>query len=66
MMRGVTVGELLGDDSGRSSPMLDQAGRLAAQEVQPDDDMHGSAEYKAHMVGVLLGKAFQSVLDTEG
>ena len=66
MMRGVTVGDLLGDDFGRRSTMLDQAGRLAAQEVQPDDDMHGSAEYKAHMVGVLLGKTFQSVLDTEG
>ena len=64
MMRGVTVGDLLEENSGSRSPTLDQAGRLAAREVQPDDDMHGSAEYKEHMVGVLLGKAFQSVLNS--
>ncbi len=64
MLRGVTVGDLLGENSGARSPLLDPAGRLAAREVQPDDDMHGSAEYKEHMVRVLLGRAFQRVLNS--
>jgi carbon-monoxide dehydrogenase medium subunit len=62
LLRGATAAELLGISSGGQSPLLDRAGRLAFQEVQPTDDIHGSAEYKEHLIRVLLGKAFQSAL----
>jgi CO/xanthine dehydrogenase FAD-binding subunit len=31
-----------------------EAGRLAAGEVEPIEDLHGSAEYRRHVVAVLV------------
>jgi aerobic carbon-monoxide dehydrogenase medium subunit len=41
---------------------LAEAGRLAARASDAITDLHGSAEYKEHIVGVLLRRAFQTAL----
>ena len=61
LLQGKTVGDLVPSSSGRSS-LVDQAGDVAAQEAEPEDDFHGSAEYKEHLIRVLLGRAIKSVI----
>lgn len=39
---------------------LAQAGAIAGRESQAISDLHGSQDYKEHIVGVLLKRAFQS------
>lgn len=39
--------------------MLDTAGTLAGRAADAVTDLHGSAEYKAYLVGVLLRRAFE-------
>lgn len=41
---------------------LPEAGRLAGQAADAVTDLHGSAEYKAHLVAVLLRRAFHQAL----
>jgi carbon-monoxide dehydrogenase medium subunit len=41
---------------------LPEAGRMAARAADAITDLHGSAEYKEHLVGVLLRRAFQQAL----
>jgi carbon-monoxide dehydrogenase medium subunit len=41
---------------------LAQAGELAGRASQAISDLHGSQDYKEHIVGVLLKRAFRSVL----
>jgi aerobic carbon-monoxide dehydrogenase medium subunit len=41
---------------------LAQAGAVAGKAAQAISDLHGSQEYKEHIVGVLLKRAFQSAL----
>ena len=41
---------------------LAQAGALAGRAAQAITDLHGSQDYKEHIVGVLLKRAFQSAL----
>ncbi len=43
-----------------SPAVLRPAWRLAAEEAQPEDDFHGSADYKEHLIGVLLGRAVRA------
>ena len=38
---------------------LDTAGALAGSAADAVTDLHGSAEYKAYLVGVLLRRAFE-------
>jgi CO/xanthine dehydrogenase FAD-binding subunit len=38
---------------------LDAAGALAGSAADAITDLHGSAEYKAYLVGVLLRRAFE-------
>jgi aerobic carbon-monoxide dehydrogenase medium subunit len=47
------------DEAERSLP---QAGVLAGRAAQAISDLHGSQEYKEHIVGVLLKRAFKSAL----
>ena len=42
--------------------VLDEAGRLAAQAAEPDTDPNGSAEYKADLVRVLVGRALREAM----
>ncbi len=58
LLRGKTVGELLGTASQSGASVLDEAGRLAAQAAQPMDDLHGAADYKEHLVRVYLERVF--------
>ncbi len=41
---------------------LAQAGAVAGRESQAITDLHGSQDYKEHIVGVLLKRAFQSAV----
>ena len=41
---------------------LPRAGEVAGRAAQAISDLHGSQEYKEHIVGVLLKRAFQSAL----
>src|SRR5436309_2129869 len=45
-----------------SEAALTEAGRIAARASDAITDLHGSAEYKEHLVGVLLRRAFQAAL----
>jgi carbon-monoxide dehydrogenase medium subunit len=64
LLRGKTVAELLpGPNNSESTPMV-EAGRLAGQAADPMDDMHGSAEYKEHMIGVFLKRAFAQAVQS--
>jgi carbon-monoxide dehydrogenase medium subunit len=53
-LRGAPVG-----DAGAS---LAEAGRLAGAATDAVTDLHGSAEYKQHLVAVLLGRAFREAV----
>ena len=55
-LAGKTVSELT------SAAVLRQAGRLASQEAQPDSDFHGAADYKEHLIGVLLARAVRTAV----
>jgi carbon-monoxide dehydrogenase medium subunit len=41
---------------------ISQAGAIAGRAAQAISDLHGSQEYKEHIVGVLLKRAFQNAL----
>ena len=43
--------------------LLSEAGEVAATEVEPTDDMRGSADYKRHLVKVLVPRATRQALD---
>lgn len=47
------------DEAGQNLP---KAGEIAGRAAQAISDLHGSQEYKEHIVGVLLKRAFQSAL----
>jgi carbon-monoxide dehydrogenase medium subunit len=58
---------LKGAARAESAPLLVEAGRIAARAAEAITDLHGSAEYKEHLVGVLLRRAFQQALaDADG
>ena len=62
LLTGKTVAELLGADS----PLLGEAGQLAAEAADAMDDIHGSAEYKEHMVAVFLRRTFARAINGYG
>jgi CO/xanthine dehydrogenase FAD-binding subunit len=41
---------------------LPQAGAAAGRASQAISDLHGAQDYKEHIVGVLLKRAFQSAI----
>ena len=53
---------LEGKDRDEAQRNLAQAGALAGRASQAISDLHGSQEYKEHIVGVLLKRAFLSAL----
>jgi carbon-monoxide dehydrogenase medium subunit len=54
VLRGKSVAECVAS--------LPEAGRLAGQASDAVTDLHGSAEYKAHLVGILLRRALHQAL----
>lgn len=56
----VMTGKTVADVS--SAAVLRPAARAAAQEADPIDDFHGSAEYKEHLIGVLLARAVRTAI----
>lgn len=42
------------------------AGRLAASQVDPEPDIHATAEYRRHLVAVLTGRALRQAADAAG
>lgn len=57
---------LKGKAIGESLASLAEAGRVAAEASEAVTDLHGSAEYKEHLVGVLLRRGFQQALAALG
>jgi len=55
ILRGKSVDE--------ASRRMDEAGRLAAGASDAIGDLHGSKEYKEHIVGVLLKRAFAQAVE---
>jgi carbon-monoxide dehydrogenase medium subunit len=53
---------LKGKSVDEATQNLQQAGKVAGSASQAISDLHGSQEYKEHIVGVLLKRAFQSAL----
>ena len=49
-----------------TSAVLGEAGRIAARAAEAVTDLHGSADYKEHLVGVLLRRAFDDALAALG
>jgi carbon-monoxide dehydrogenase medium subunit len=62
LLQGLRVAELLRDGPRRGPSALDEAARLAARAARPVSDLHGSAEYKEHLIGVFLRRAFQAAV----
>jgi aerobic carbon-monoxide dehydrogenase medium subunit len=57
-------GVLTGLDARDPDPqLLAEAGRAAAAAAEPVTDSNGSADYKAHIVGVLVGRAVRAAAD---
>ena len=55
-----------GQEQGRgAAPYRRRRARSAGRAAQAISDLHGSQEYKEHIVGVLLKRAFQSALSLE-
>jgi carbon-monoxide dehydrogenase medium subunit len=54
VLRGKAVSEC--------QPALAEAGRLAGRAADAITDLHGSADYKEHLVGVLIRRAFEQAL----
>ena len=63
LLRGKTVSELRNGANGTESTPMDEAGRLVGRAADAMDDIHGSAEYKEHMVGVFLKRAFAKAVN---
>lgn len=56
--------QLKGKAVAESQAALAEAGRLAARAADAITDLHGSADYKEHLVGVLIRRAFEQALGT--
>ena len=63
LLMGKTVGELLPGLNGGESSLMNEAGRLAGRTADAMDDIHGSAEYKEHMIGVFLKRTFAKAIN---
>ena len=60
-LRGARVAALAED-----SPTVREAARLAAEDADAIDDLHGSAEYKDHLAGVFVERALREALASNG
>ncbi|PYN97695.1 MAG: molybdopterin dehydrogenase, partial [Candidatus Rokuibacteriota bacterium] len=56
--------QLKGKAMAESAASLAEAGRIAGRAADAITDLHGSAEYKEHLVGVLLRRAWEQALKT--
>lgn len=57
---------IMGQAVAGSAAALAEAGRTAGRAADAVTDLHGSAEYKAHLVGVLIRRAYQEALAVLG
>jgi CO/xanthine dehydrogenase FAD-binding subunit len=53
---------LSGKSTDEATRNLAQAGAVAGRASQAISDLHGAQDYKEHIVGVLLKRAFQAAL----
>jgi carbon-monoxide dehydrogenase medium subunit len=66
LIRGASVSDLLGDTPDQATLLVAEAGQLAAKVAEPIDDMHGSAEYKEHLVKLFLARALAEAMQAAG
>lgn len=60
--RRLRASESVLDGQVPSEELLREAGRLAAEAVEPEDDMHATASYRREMTGVLTQRAVTEAL----
>jgi carbon-monoxide dehydrogenase medium subunit len=60
VLKGARVSAL-----GEGSTAVAEAGRIAAAAADAIDDMHGSAEYKEHLVHVFLGRVLAQAIEAK-
>jgi carbon-monoxide dehydrogenase medium subunit len=51
---------------GLGDAAIEAAGRRASELVEPDSDIHASADYRRHLTGVLTGRAIKRALTKAG
>jgi aerobic carbon-monoxide dehydrogenase medium subunit len=66
LMRGAVVADVLSDVPDQPTLLVAEAGQLAAKAAEPVDDMHGSAEYKEHLVKLFLARALAEAIQAAG
>ena len=65
LLRGTGVEELLRDGSAEGSAVFDEAVGLAVEAAAPEADLHGSREYKEHLIGVFLRRALRAAISAQ-
>ena len=65
-LRGASVADVLSNAPDEATLLVAEAGQLAANAAEPVDDMHGSAEYKEHLVKLFLARAVAEALQAAG
>ena len=66
LIRGASVSDLLDDTPDQATLLVAEAGQIAAKAAEPVDDMHGSAEYKEHLVKLFLARALAQAIQATG
>ncbi len=56
---------LKGKSLREASRTVDEAGRVAGRAAEAIGDLHGSVEYKEHIVGVLLKRSLQRIIEDD-
>jgi carbon-monoxide dehydrogenase medium subunit len=58
--------EALLQGKGRDDDLIAAAAEAARKAAEPEDDLHGSADYRRHLVGVLVRRALVAAWDRAG
>ena len=65
LLQGTGAEELLRDDATEGSALLDAASGSAVEAAAPEGDLHGSREYKEHLIGVFLRRALRAAISAQ-
>jgi CO/xanthine dehydrogenase FAD-binding subunit len=62
--RRLRASEEIVERDGLGDAAIDAAARRASELVEPDSDIHASADYRRHLAGVLTERALKRARDT--